>query len=87
MTLDTAIAAAERTEAARHLIDQAQADVVDLVTVSALELCVLGGPRHPLFEEPVASAWMQMGERQRKKLIDSVTDGMRRAGPADRQRP
>lgn len=77
---DTAIAAAERTEAARRLIDRAQADFVDLVTVSALELCVLGGPRHPLFEEPVAGAWMQMGERQRKKLIDSVTDGMLERG-------
>ena len=54
MTLDMNVAAAGRTEAARHLIDQAQADLVDLVTVSALELCVPGGPRHPLFEEAVA---------------------------------
>ena len=76
MTLDTDIAAAERTEAARQLIEQAQADVVDLVTVSALELCVLGGPKQPLFEEPVAQAWMQLGDRRRKKVIDSVTEGM-----------
>lgn len=76
MTLDTGIAAAERTAAARQLIEQAQADVVDLVTVSALELCVLGGPKHPLFEEIVAQAWMQLGDRRRKKVMESVTEGM-----------
>ena len=72
-----AAAAAERTEAAVQLIEQARgSDVVELVTVSALELCVLGGPRQPLFEEPVAHAWLQLGNRRRKKLIEWVTDGM-----------
>ena len=80
MTLEMSIAAAERTEAARHLIGQAQADVVDLVTVSALELCVLGGPRHPLFEEAVARAWMQLGNRRREKVIEWVTEGMIKRG-------
>jgi hypothetical protein len=77
MTLDAAAAAAERTEAAAALIHQAQhSDVVELVTVSALELCVLGGPKHPLFEEPVAHAWLQLGNHRRKKLIEWVTEGM-----------
>lgn len=77
MTLDAAAAAAERTEVAAQLIEQAQqGDVVELVTLSALELCVLGGPRHPLFEEPVARAWLQLGNRRRKKLTEWVTDGM-----------
>ena len=68
MTADATAAAAERTEAAAALIEQAQhSDFVELVTVSALELCVLGGPRHPLFEEPVAQAWMQLGDRRRGK--------------------
>lgn len=80
MTLDTSIVAAERTEAARHLISQAQADVVDLVTVSALELCVLGGPARPLFEEAVAQAWMQLGNRRREKVIEWVTEGMIKRG-------
>jgi hypothetical protein len=80
MMLDPAIAAAERTEAARHLIAQAQADAVDLVTVSALELCVLGGPKHPLFEERVARAWMQLGERRRRKVVADVTAEMVRRG-------
>jgi hypothetical protein len=74
---DAAAAAAERTEAAVQLIEQARhSDVVELVTVSALELCVLGGPKQPLFEEPVAHAWLQLGNRRRRKLIEWVTEGM-----------
>ena len=77
MTPDAAAAAAERTEAAIRLIEQAgHSDFVELVTVSALELCVLGGPGHTLFEEPVANAWLQMGSRRRNKLIGWVTEGM-----------
>lgn len=76
MTLSMDTAAEMRTEAARNLIDQAQAEVVDLVTVSALELCVLGGPRHPLFEEAVARAWGRLGGRRREKVIEWVTEGM-----------
>src|ERR1017187_1863706 len=76
MDLDMAVAAAERTEAARHLIDRAQADVVDLVVVSAIHLCVLGGPRHPLFDESVSRAWMKLGNRQRKKFIEYATESM-----------
>src|ERR1700722_9817076 len=80
MMWDPAIAAAERTEAARHLIAQARVDVVDLVTLSALELCVLGGLRQPLFEERVARAWTQLGERQRRKVMDEGTAGLVRRG-------
>ena len=77
MTLDAAAAAAERTDVAAALIEQAQhSDFVELVTISALELCALGGPRHPLFEEPVARAWGQLGNLRRKKLIGWVTEGM-----------
>jgi hypothetical protein len=77
MVPDSAVAAAERTEAARQLIGQVQdTGIVELVTVSALELCVLGGPKHPLFEEPVARAWEQLGNRRRKNTIEWVTEGM-----------
>ena len=60
MTPDAAAAAAaERTEAASRLIEQARhSDFVELVTVSALELCVLGGPKHPLFEESVVASFV-----------------------------
>jgi hypothetical protein len=81
MTPDAAAAAVERTEAAIRLIEQARhSDFVELVTVSALELCVLGGPGHPLFEEPVANAWLQMGNHRRKKLIGWITEGMVKRG-------
>lgn len=80
MTLDYAIAAAERTEAARDLIVQAQVDVVDLVIVSALDLCVLDGPRHPVFEERVAQAWLRVTDRRRRKVTEEVTAGLLRRG-------
>ncbi len=76
MMWDPAIAAAERTEAARHLITQARTDVVDLVTLSALELCVLDGPRQPLFDEHVAQAWSRLGNRQQRLLTNEATAGM-----------
>jgi hypothetical protein len=80
MMLNPAIAAAERTETARHLIAQAQMEMVDLVALSALDLCVLDGPRQSLFEERVAHAWIQLGNRQRRKVVDEVTAGMVRRG-------
>jgi hypothetical protein len=81
MTSDAAAAATGRTEAAATLIEQAQhSDFVELVTVSALELCVLGGPKHPLFEEPVAHAWLQLGNHRRKKVMEWVTEGMVKRG-------
>jgi hypothetical protein len=80
MMLNPSIAAAERTEAARHLITQAQVDVVDLVTVSALELCVLDGSGQPVFEERVAKAWMQVTDRRRRKVTEEATAGLVRRG-------
>jgi hypothetical protein len=80
MMSDPSIAAAKRTETARHLIAQAQADVVDLVILSALELCVLDGPRQPVFEQRVARAWTQVTERRRRKITEEVTAGLVRRG-------
>ena len=77
LDIDTALTAAERTDAARQLIDRAQGgELVDLAVVSALDLCALGGPRHALFDEDVTRAWLRMGDRQRKKVLDSVTESM-----------
>jgi hypothetical protein len=80
MVLNPAIAAAERTETARRLIAQAQVDVVDLVVLSALELCVLDGHRQPVFEKRVAQAWMQVTDRRRRKVTEQVTAGLVRRG-------
>jgi len=80
MMPNPAIPAAERTETARHLITQAQADVVELVTVSALELCVLDGPGQPVFEKRVAQAWVRVTDRRRRKITEEVTAGLVRRG-------
>ena len=80
MMPDPSIAAAEQTETARHLIAQAQLDVVDLVTLSALELCVLDGPRHPVFDKRVAQAWTRVTDRRRRKVTEEVTAGLVRRG-------
>lgn len=80
MTLNPAVAAAERSETARHLIARAQVDVVDLVTLSALELCVLDGPRQPVFDKRLVQAWMQVTERRRRKVTEEVTAGLARRG-------
>jgi hypothetical protein len=87
MMLEPAITEAEGTDAARQLIAEAQADAVDLVTVSALELCVLGGPKHPLFEESVARAWIKLGDRRRRKVMEEVTAGMVERGLLIDDRP
>jgi hypothetical protein len=80
MTHDTAISAAGRTETARHLIAQSQAENVDLVIVSALDLCVLDGPRQPVFDQRVTRAWMQVTDRQRRKITEEVTASLVRRG-------
>jgi hypothetical protein len=77
MMPDITTTAAERTATAQRLIDEAQAaPYVELVTISALELCVLGGPRHALAEEAVTQAWLQLKDRRREKVMRQVTDGM-----------
>jgi hypothetical protein len=73
MTLDMDIAAGERAEAARSLIDRAQDGLVDLATVTALDLCSLGGPAPPLFDETPARAWARREGLQRRHDTDRVT--------------
>jgi hypothetical protein len=80
MTLDMDIAAGERTEAARNLVDRAQNGLVDLVIVTALELCSLGSPARPLFDEMPARAWTRLGRRQRGQAMDQATQGLVRRG-------
>lgn len=77
MELDIDLAAAERTEAARQLIETAQSDgIVSLGVLGGMDLCILGGPKHPVFPETVAKAWLNLGDRARKKLIEDRTADM-----------
>lgn len=72
--MDICPGAAQRTEAAQHLIARARdGELVDLAVVSALDLCVLGGTEPPLLDEAVARAWNRLGGRQRDKTADAVT--------------
>jgi hypothetical protein len=80
MTLDMDTAAGERTQAARSLIAQAQDAQVDLVMVTALELCSLGGPAHPLFDEIPVRAWTRLGPEQRRQVTEQATQGLVRRG-------
>ncbi len=77
MTLDMDIAAGERAEAARCLIDRAQDGPVDLATVTALDLCSLGGPAPPLFDETPGRAWARLGRPQRGQVTDQVTQELK----------
>src|SRR5579875_1177251 len=81
MMPDITATAVERTDAAQRLIEQAQdTELVDLVVLSALELCVLGGPKHPLFEEAAAQAWLKLRDRRRKQVITWATESMVKRG-------
>jgi hypothetical protein len=77
MTLDMDIAAGERT---RNLINRAQDGLVELVMVTALELCSLGGPAPPRFDEIPARAWTVLGGRQRRQVAEQAAQGLGRRG-------
>jgi hypothetical protein len=77
MLPDIATTAVERTPEARQLIEATKAaSFVELVTVAALELCVLGGAQPPLLEESVADAWRELSGRRRRKLTELTTAAM-----------
>jgi hypothetical protein len=59
-------AAAARSAEAQELIDRAQSQDVWLMFLTAMDLCVLGGPRQVLFDEAPAKAWAGMRRRARK---------------------
>jgi hypothetical protein len=67
-------------EAARNLIGQAQNGLVDLGMVTALELCSLGGPTHPLFDKVPARAWTSLGRQQRRQVTEQATQGLGQRG-------
>ncbi len=76
MTLDMDSGAGERADAARNLIDRAQDGLVDLVILTALELCSLGGPAYPLFDKLPARAWTRLGRLARRQVMDQATEGL-----------
>ena len=87
MMLDRAIAAAERTEAARRLIARSQVEIVDLVVLSAFDLCTLDGPRQPMFEERITHAWMRLGDRRRREVMEASSARLVKRGLLIEDRP
>jgi hypothetical protein len=48
--------------------------------VTALELCWLGGPAPPRFDEIPARAWTRLGRQQRRQVAEQATQGLARRG-------
>lgn len=65
-----------RTQAARQLFDQAQNETVELVVLTAMELCTLGAPKQVLFDEAVTRAWLDLAKRRRRKIMELTTEGL-----------
>jgi hypothetical protein len=86
--LDIDLAAAERTGAAQRLIETAQSDgMVPLGVLGGMDLCILGGPKHPVFPEAVTKAWLDLGNHAREKLIEDRTADMVDRGLLTRNSP
>jgi hypothetical protein len=61
----------EHSETARQFLETAQADgIVTLGVLGGMDLCILGGPRHPHFPEEVTKAWLDLSDHARGKLIE-----------------
>jgi hypothetical protein len=75
--LPSDIDAAARTAAARQLLDQlGEKGFVDLTVLAGADLCVLGGPKHPLFWEPLARAWLEKSPQDLERLTQARTASM-----------
>lgn len=76
MSGETEARAQDRSWAARRLFDQAQNETVELVILTAMELCTLGAPKQVLFDEAVTLAWLDMAKRRRRKIMELTTEGL-----------
>jgi hypothetical protein len=71
----------EREAVAVRLFERAAAgETVDLAVLSAMERCVLGGPKQALFEQEVVRAWNEFGEKRRTKAVASNLAALRERG-------
>ena len=80
-------AAAGRSAQVRALIDQAQSEDVFLTVLSAMDLCVLGGPRQALFDEAPTRAWAAVRPKARQKLPGVIFEELEERGLLIRQAP
>lgn len=63
-----------RADAVRQMVARVQDEQMLIMTwLVGVELCVLGGPRHALFDETMAQVWLGLRSGVRKRLIDTHT--------------
>jgi hypothetical protein len=84
---DDDAAAAARSAQVRGLIDRAQSEDVFLTMLSAMDLCVLGGPKQALFDEAPTRAWASLRPKARQKLPGVIFDELEERGLLIRQAP
>jgi hypothetical protein len=81
MDTEASITPRAREQAAVRLFERAAAgEIVDLAVLSAMERCVLGGPKQALFEQEVMQAWNEFGEKRRAKALDVNLATLRERG-------
>jgi hypothetical protein len=74
MTAEFVQAPDPRAAEVRQLIDRAQRDdQVSLIALSAIELCVLGAPKHPFVHESIARAWTRLNRRTQEAAVSRFT--------------
>jgi hypothetical protein len=77
MSISFDATASERSEAARALFDKLDHDGhVNLLMLNGAELCILGGPKHPLFWEPLAASWLGSDPQPRNRMVEACTNMM-----------
>jgi len=77
MPIELEFEAAGRTAAARAIFSRLDDEgYVSLPVLNGADLCMLGGPKHPFFWEPLATAWLGLRPRDRNGYIETRTRGM-----------
>jgi hypothetical protein len=70
-----------RADAVRRMIARVQDEQMLIMTwLAGVELCVLGGPRHALFDQTMAQVWLGLRPRARQRLIDTHTRALVKRG-------
>jgi hypothetical protein len=81
MSISFDITATERTDAARALFGKLYTDgYTNLGVLCGADLCILGGPAHPLCWEPLATAWLGLKSRPRNYIVENLTNSMIKRG-------
>lgn len=73
MTMDDLSLPDLRAAAVRDLVERARTGEVALIALAGPDLCVLGGPRHAVFPETMAEAWLRLDPGKRQEYTEMST--------------